>query len=134
LRADERRIRQILLNLLSNAVKFTEEGGTVRVSARVEHQGMVIHVADSGIGMSAEDLNRVMEPFVQADTRLSRKYEGTGLGLPLTKALVLAHGGSLTLNSIPYQGTTVTVVFPPERVMGERPPDNGEADESWRRG
>ncbi|MBR9973495.1 PAS domain S-box protein [Magnetospirillum sp. J10] len=134
LRADERRIRQILLNLLSNAVKFTEEGGTVRVTARVEPQGMVIHVADSGIGMSSEDLSRVMEPFVQADTRLSRKYEGTGLGLPLTKALVLAHGGSLTLDSIPDQGTTVTVVFPPERVMGERSPENGEADESWRRG
>ena len=134
LRADERRMRQVLLNLLSNAVKFTEGGGTVRVSAGLEGGDMVIIVADTGIGMSAEDLERVMEPFVQADTRLSRKYEGTGLGLPLSKALVKAHGGELLLESVPEHGTVVSVRLPAERVVSEPPTAQDEADESWRRG
>ncbi|AVM72942.1 PAS-domain containing protein [Magnetospirillum gryphiswaldense] len=134
LRADERRIRQILLNLLSNAVKFTDDGGMVRVTAQVDGRGMVIEVIDTGIGMTPEDMDKVMEPFVQADTRLSRKYEGTGLGLPLTKALVNAHGGTMELHSIPDHGTTVTVTFPPERVIDDTHLLTTEADESWRRG
>ncbi|CAA7614232.1 PAS-domain containing protein [Magnetospirillum sp. UT-4] len=117
LRADERRLRQIVLNLVSNAVKFTEEGGSVTVSAAVGADGLTITVADTGIGMTEEEMKRVMEPFVQADTRLSRKYEGTGLGLPLTNALVSAHGGRLTLRSSPGAGTVATVAFPPERVV-----------------
>jgi len=117
LRVDERRLRQIVLNLVSNAVKFTEEMGRVTVSGRVEDEGFVLEVVDTGIGMSEEDLQRVMEPFVQADTRLSRKYEGTGLGLPLTKALVEAHGGRLTLRSKPGNGTTATIVFPADRIV-----------------
>ncbi len=116
--ADERRVRQIVLNLLSNAVKFTDDGGRVSVAARVDPAGnYLIQIADNGIGMSPEDLVKVMEPFVQADTRLSRKYEGSGLGLPLTKALIVAHGGTLTLDSAPGKGTTATVTFPPSRVM-----------------
>ncbi|WP_291718015.1 PAS domain S-box protein [Magnetospirillum sp. 64-120] len=131
LNADERRMRQILLNVLSNAVKFTEDGGKVVISAHVDPQGMVIQVVDTGIGMSSEELERVMEPFVQADTRLSRKYEGTGLGLPLTKALVQAHGGEMSLTSVPDRGTTVTLTFPASRVVSEL---HSDGEESWRRG
>ncbi|MGE5514558.1 MAG: PAS domain S-box protein [Bacteroidota bacterium] len=117
LRADERRLRQIVLNLVSNAVKFTDEGGSVTIRAYADGEGFHLSVVDTGIGMSAEDLERVMHPFVQADSRLSRKYEGTGLGLPLTKALVVAHGGSINLSSEPNRGTTVEVIFPPARVV-----------------
>ncbi|MGE5478121.1 MAG: PAS domain S-box protein [Bacteroidales bacterium] len=117
LRADERRLRQIVLNLVSNAVKFTDEGGSVTVSAWTDTDGFRLRVTDTGIGMNADELERVMQPFVQADTRLSRKYEGTGLGLPLTKALVTAHGGTIRLSSQPEQGTTVDVTFPPARVV-----------------
>jgi PAS domain S-box-containing protein len=117
LKADERRIRQIVLNLLSNAVKFTDEGGTVTIALSAAPEGLHLEVSDTGIGMSAEDLERVMEPFVQADTRLSRKYEGTGLGLPLTKALVNAHGGTLTLTSVLGKGTTARVLFPAGRLL-----------------
>jgi len=115
--ADERRMRQIVLNLLSNAVKFTDEGGRIVISARAEADGFVIAVTDSGIGMTPEELERVMEPFVQADARLSRKYEGSGLGLPLTKALVEAHGGTLRLDSESGRGTVATVIFPVARII-----------------
>jgi PAS domain S-box-containing protein len=121
LKADERRVRQIVLNLLSNAVKFTEDFGRVTVRVALVPDGMAVAVTDTGIGMTAEDLQRVMEPFVQVDTRLSRKYEGTGLGLPLTHALVVAHGGTLTLDSTPGVGTTATVMFPKARVVAEVP-------------
>ncbi|NFV80526.1 PAS domain S-box protein [Magnetospirillum aberrantis] len=133
LRADERRLRQIVLNLVSNAVKFTDDGGTVTVLARMDEAGFHLCVADTGIGMSPEDMERVMLPFVQADTRLSRKYEGTGLGLPLTKALVEAHGGTLTLSSVPNQGTTVEVTFPPGRIIADATQAIA-ADETLRRG
>jgi PAS domain S-box-containing protein len=116
--ADERRVRQILLNLMSNAVKFTEDGGKVTAGAHILPDGrMELSVADNGIGMTEEEMVRVMEPFVQADTRLSRKYEGSGLGLPLTKALVSAHGGLLQLDSTPGKGTTVRATFPAVRVL-----------------
>jgi PAS domain S-box-containing protein len=115
---DERRLRQIVLNLLSNAVKFSEDQGRVTVAAAASEQGMSLVVSDTGIGMSEKDLVRVMDPFVQADTRLSRKYEGTGLGLPLTRSLVEAHGGVMTLASTPGAGTTVTALFPPDRIVG----------------
>ncbi|KIL98475.1 Signal transduction histidine kinase [Paramagnetospirillum magnetotacticum MS-1] len=117
--ADERRLRQIILNLGSNAVKFTDDGGAVTIGAKVTEAGFVIRVADTGIGMTPEDVQRVMEPFVQADTRLSRKYEGSGLGLPLAKALVIAHGGTLNLDSQPGRGTVVTVTFPPSRIIDQ---------------
>jgi PAS domain S-box-containing protein len=133
LRGDERRFRQIVLNLLSNAVKFTEDGGAVTVRARADDGGYVLEVSDTGIGMSAEELERVMEPFVQADSRLSRKYEGTGLGLPLTRALIVAHGGTLTMQSVPEKGTTATVWLPPQRIV-RNPADAAAIEESLRRG
>jgi PAS domain S-box-containing protein len=133
LRADERRLRQIVLNLVSNAVKFTEEGGSVTVSAERHPDGFRLEVSDTGIGMTPEDLERVMQPFVQADSRLSRKYEGTGLGLPLTKALVVAHGGTMTLKSAPDLGTTVEVLFPAARIIAN-PAEAIAAEEVLRRG
>ncbi|MBF0094046.1 MAG: PAS-domain containing protein [Alphaproteobacteria bacterium] len=120
--ADERRMRQILLNLLSNAVKFTDDGGIISASAALNDDGeIVMTVADSGIGIHEADLEKAMEPFSQVDSGLDRKYEGTGLGLPLTKALVELHGGALRLDSTLGVGTTVTVTFPRERTVVEIP-------------
>ena len=118
LHADERAFRQILINLLSNAVKFTPEGGTVTIGAQIDGGGrFVLQVADSGIGIAQEDLEAVFEPFKQVDGSLARKYQGTGLGLPLCKRLVELHGGRLTIESEPGAGTTVKVLFGAQRVV-----------------
>ncbi|HLZ78363.1 MAG TPA: HAMP domain-containing sensor histidine kinase, partial [Sphingomonas sp.] len=114
--ADEVRLRQIGLNLLSNAVKFTPAGGKVTISTRVEQSGAIaIAVTDTGIGMNAADIKVALERFGQAASSLSRPYEGTGLGLPLTKAMVDLHGGHLDITSEPGKGTTVIVTFPPQQ-------------------
>jgi signal transduction histidine kinase len=119
--ADERLLKQILINLLSNSIKFTEKGGSVRVQAGRETTGvMSLSVADSGIGIAEDDLPRVMEPFRQADAALSRKYEGTGLGLPLVKAFAELHGGRLELESALNVGTTAIVRLPADRVIPPR--------------
>jgi len=115
--ADERRVRQILLNLLSNAIKFTPRGGSVRLLAYCEENGFAIQVADTGIGMAKEDIPRALERFGQLDSDLNRKYEGTGLGLPLTKKLVELHGGRFEIESELCVGTKVTVTFPAERLI-----------------
>ena len=118
LRADERKLKQILLNLLSNAVKFTPAGGHVELRAATDAEGgFSISVADDGIGIAPEDMAKAMAPFGQVDSTLSRKYDGTGLGLPLTLALVELHGGDLTLESVAGSGTRATVRFPAERVV-----------------
>ncbi|ARJ64839.1 PAS domain-containing sensor histidine kinase [Magnetospirillum sp. ME-1] len=120
--ADERRIRQVLINLLANAVKFTPHGGRVQVSASVPPDGgLELHVADSGIGMTEDEIAQAMEPFVQVDARIARRHEGTGLGLPMVVAIMEMHGGSVTIRSQPSQGTTVTVAFPPARVFSAVP-------------
>jgi signal transduction histidine kinase len=115
-RGDRRRIRQVLLNLLSNALKFSKAGGTVTVRAWCGPEGLVMQVADTGIGMAPQDFSKALEPFGQVDSSLARKYEGTGLGLPLTRQMVELHGGSLTLDSALGQGTTVTVTLPSWRL------------------
>jgi signal transduction histidine kinase len=118
--ADSRAVKQILLNLLSNAVKFTPAGGTVKVDAGVDAQGRVyLRVSDSGIGIDPDHLAQVLQPFSQADSRLDRKYEGTGLGLTLTQRFLALHGGTLDFESEPGAGTTVVVTFPKERVLAE---------------
>ncbi|MBT4933554.1 MAG: PAS domain S-box protein [Rhodospirillaceae bacterium] len=110
---DPRRLKQVILNLLSNAVKFTPKGGSVTLKAYQTKTGMlVVSVKDTGIGMKASDIPKVMTPFVQVDSRLSRKYEGTGLGLPLSEALVNQHGASMKIRSRPRKGTTVSISFP----------------------
>ena len=117
-RADERRLKQILLNLLSNAIKFTPSGGTVGLAAEeTDDGGIAFSVTDTGIGIAPDEIERAMAPFSQVETGLARRYDGTGLGLPLSKALAELHGGSLTLESQPGVGTTVTVRLPPERVL-----------------
>jgi signal transduction histidine kinase len=115
-RADDRRLRQILLNLVSNAVKFTPRNGEVRVTASLGAAGIRVTVADTGIGIAPADIPRALEQFGQIDSSLARKYDGTGLGLPLAKRLIELHGGGLEIASIPGQGTRVTVVIPADRI------------------
>jgi PAS domain S-box-containing protein len=117
IRADDRRMRQIVINLLSNAVKFTPEGGQVCVSVALANGGVAIAVKDTGIGMAPDQIPTALEPFQQLDSKISRRYEGTGLGLPLTKHLVELHDGSLTIESKLDIGTTVTCFLPRERIV-----------------
>ncbi|MBL4613298.1 MAG: PAS domain S-box protein [Magnetovibrio sp.] len=115
---DSQRLKQILLNILSNAVKFTPAGGKVVVKASLHKNGeLVIAIQDTGIGMTQEDIATALTPFGQVDSKLARKFEGTGLGLPLTKSFVELHGAQLRIDSTPNVGTTVSVHFPPERVV-----------------
>ncbi|EWY42711.1 histidine kinase [Skermanella stibiiresistens SB22] len=111
--ADPTKLKQVLLNLLSNAVKFTPRGGTVTVAVRrLNDDSISLSVSDTGIGMTAHDLALAMQPFRQVDNSHTRKYQGTGLGLPLAKALAELHGGQLRVASMPGIGTTVTVLLP----------------------
>ncbi|MDB5649451.1 MAG: sensor histidine kinase, partial [Hyphomicrobiales bacterium] len=110
--ADKRACKQILINLLSNAVKFTPSGGRVTVGVRPEGNSLALYVADTGIGITAPDLPRLGDPFFQARSSYDRPYEGTGLGLSVVKGLVGLHGGTISLESEPGQGTCVTVRLP----------------------
>jgi two-component system cell cycle sensor histidine kinase PleC len=112
LHADERQARQILLNLLSNAIKFTPDGGSVTLRCVDDGQAAVITVKDTGIGMTEDEIKKAMERFGQAEGSYSKKTLGTGLGLPLVDGLVKLHGGSLTIDSVKNQGTTVTIRLP----------------------
>jgi signal transduction histidine kinase len=113
--ADERALKQVLLNLLANAIKFSEDGGVVTVRLGNEGEGRAaIEVEDRGIGMTADEQERALQPFGQAKPVITREYGGTGLGLPITKGLVEAHGGTLTIRSRVGVGTTVRVVVPIE--------------------
>lgn len=114
---DERRLRQVLLNLLSNAIKFTAQGGNVSISAYRQGSSVAITVSDTGVGIAAEDIPKVMENYGQVQTGWSRTQEGTGLGLPLSKRLVELLGGSFVLESKVGVGTNIIVTFPPERLL-----------------
>ncbi len=116
-RCDERRLKQIVLNLLSNAVKFTPAGGHITVRAAAEDDGFIIAIEDTGIGIAADDIDKALNRFGQIDSHLQRKQEGTGLGLPLTKAMTELHGGRLEIASTPGIGTRVTVWLPLERIL-----------------
>ncbi len=116
--ADERRTKQIVINLLTNAIKFTPEGGEVTLKATQNNDDtLTLSVADTGIGMDAEGIKMALIQFGQVDSSLDRKYEGTGLGLPLTQLLVELHGGEMLIESEPGNGTTVFVNFPAERLI-----------------
>jgi two-component system cell cycle sensor histidine kinase PleC len=104
----------MLLNLLSNALKFTPAGGAITIDVFRRGPDVAISVSDTGIGIKAEDIPKVLEPFGQVESPLSHKHQGTGLGLPLTKELAELHGGSLTMESSVDVGTTVTITLPPD--------------------
>jgi signal transduction histidine kinase len=117
LRGDERKTMQMLLNLVTNAIKFSQDGGTIAIVCRADPLcGLTVTVADSGIGIAPEDLGRVVEAFEQVDNSLSRRHAGTGLGLPLVKAMIELHDGALELKSTLGVGTEATMVFPPARL------------------
>ena len=127
---DERAVKQIMLNLLSNATKFTPDGGEVTLSARLADNGdLLLCVCDTGIGIEPHLIDKVMEPFGQAEGPMARSHGGTGLGLPITKSLAELHGGELKLESKPGVGTTVTVRMPAWRTTHEGPghQDDGQA-------
>jgi two-component system, cell cycle sensor histidine kinase DivJ len=109
---DSRAFKQIVLNLVSNAIKFTERGGTVTVSAGVEGSRLMLRVVDTGVGIAADDLKRVGDPFFQAGKTYRRQHEGTGLGLSIVKGLVGLHAGEMTVQSKIDKGTTVIVALP----------------------
>ncbi|MFI4984258.1 MAG: sensor histidine kinase [Rickettsiales bacterium] len=114
LKADPKRLKQVILNLLSNAVKFTTEGGSVTVKVWNDNDtnSVIFEVRDTGVGMAPQDLARALSPFGQVDNKLSRRYEGTGLGLPLTKKLIELMKGRFDIISEVGLGTTVTITFP----------------------
>jgi PAS domain S-box-containing protein len=115
--ADPTRLKQILINLLSNAIKFTEPGGSVTIATRRgDHGEAVFEVRDTGIGMSAAEIDVALQPFGQVETEDTRRYQGTGLGLPLARRLVELHGGSLAVQSEKGRGTIVTVSLPASRL------------------
>jgi signal transduction histidine kinase len=122
IRADRRKLLQILVNLLSNAIKFTPDGGKVDLNGTRDGSGdIVIEVSDTGIGIAEKDMEKAMTPFGQIDSSLSRKHAGTGLGLPLTKNLVELHDGRFEIASEPNKGTVVTVRLPAWRAIAEEP-------------
>ncbi len=123
IRVDARKLRQALMNLLSNAVKFTPAGGRVdcRV-ARSPAEDLVIEIADTGIGMSAAEIEVALEPFRQVDGKLSRRHEGTGLGLALSRGLAELHGGRIELSSAPAKGTRARLILPRERLRAVAEP------------
>ncbi|UEM01166.1 PAS domain S-box protein [Skermanella rosea] len=124
---DAMKLKQVLLNLLSNAVKFTARGGSVTVSAAAAPDGgLDIAVADTGIGMTKAEIDMALEPFTQIESSLSRRYEGTGLGLPITNSLVELHGGRLLIASTPGVGTRVTVHLPVSRILRQAAPSLAE--------
>ena len=115
LHADSRALVQIVFNLMSNAIRFTEPGGSVEVSASTSQDDLVILIKDSGVGISKRLLEKITEPFTQADPDPHRAKEGTGLGLSIVSSLVEAHGGELEIKSEVGVGTAVTVMLPLHR-------------------
>lgn len=133
LRMDDTRVRQVLTNLLSNAVKFTDSGGvSLRLGVGQDssgREGMVCEVSDTGVGIAPPRLASVMEPFVQADASVTRRFGGTGLGLAISQNLVQTHGGEMTLSSKQLQGTTVRVWLPLEPCEAPTQADHPLEDE-----
>ncbi|MEP4379323.1 MAG: ATP-binding protein [Alphaproteobacteria bacterium] len=119
--ADERMVRQMLLNLLSNAAKFTPEGGTISVQSLRNNAGeMILQVRDTGVGIAAENFEKILTPFGQVENAMSRSTSGTGLGLSLVKSMIELHGGEIRIESTPDEGTCFSLVFPAARVAGSR--------------
>lgn len=118
IRGDGQKLKQVLINLVTNAVKFTPEGGQVTIAVSLDaDNSALVRVIDTGVGISADWISKLGQPFVQVENALNRRHEGTGLGLYLCKAIMELHGGALTLDSNPGGGTIVAAVLPPERVV-----------------
>ncbi len=129
---DGKRLKQILLNLLSNAVKFTPNGGEVKLAVMfgLNNESVVVVVKDTGIGMAKKDIAKAMSVFGQVDSELSRKYEGTGLGLPLTRKLVTLLGGTFEIDSEPNMGTEITIQLPLRLEHKQKPQDKEEQQQA----
>lgn len=126
--ADPRRLKQILVNLLWNAVKFTPDSGQVQLSTALLGDGSIaFSVTDTGIGISRDDQARLFTPFVQLDSGLARRHEGTGLGLTMVQRLTDMHGGSISVQSEPGRGSRFTVTLP----IGQGTPDNAKEYSQW---
>ena len=117
---DRDKIKQVLLNIIHNAYKYTAEGGQITISLEQQREQAVMQVSDDGIGIPAADVERVFERFYRVDKNRSRAYGGTGLGLPIARELVAAHGGTISLSSELQRGTTVTVTLPAAGEGGGR--------------
>jgi signal transduction histidine kinase len=133
IQADQIKVKQILLNLLSNAIKFTPHGGRIVVEAREalldEQPAIEVSVADQGIGISPDDLDKIFDEFTQVDSSYTRAYAGSGLGLPIVKQFVEMHGGRVTVKSQPGKGSRFSVVLP-RRLEAEPAPIATEADQT----
>ena len=128
--ADPRAVKQVLLNLITNAIKFTPEGGVVSIDVSVKSAGIIVQVADTGIGIAPDDLKRLAQPFEQVENENTRKVEGTGLGLALSKSLVELHGGNFKIESVVGEGTTVIFTLPNKPIQkAEAGPESEVADE-----
>jgi len=128
--ADPRAVKQVLLNLITNAIKFTPEGGVVSVDVSIKSAGIIVQVADTGIGIAPADLERLAKPFEQVENENTRQVEGTGLGLALSKSLVELHGGNFKIESVVGEGTTVIFTLPNTPVVKvEEEQDTEVADE-----
>ena len=114
-------MRQIILNLLSNAVKFTPPAGRITVTIAIDEHSVLLTVSDTGIGIAEADIPKAMAPFVQVDSSLSRKFNGTGLGLPLVDSFARLHGGSLAIKSRFGEGTSAIVSLPLDRLVTKAP-------------
>jgi cell cycle sensor histidine kinase DivJ len=128
---DQRAVQQILLNLLSNAIKFTPDGGSVSVNALAKDGLVRLFVNDTGIGIAADDLAKLGRPFMQVQNDYTRQFQGTGLGLSLVKGLVRLHGGTMSIESAPGMGTTVTIGLPSARqeaTKGDVAARNGQGE------
>ena len=110
--ADRRAVKQILINLLSNAVKFSPEGGRVKLATRADHRHVIIAISDNGIGIPAQDIDKLGRPFEQVENQFTKTKGGSGLGLAISRSLVELHNGTLNIASIEGRGTTVTVTLP----------------------
>ena len=113
---DRQRLAQIFGHLLLNAARFSAHGGTIEVQVYSKVDEVIVSIGDQGIGMSAEEIAIALKPFRQVDTGMNRKFGGLGLGMSVAKAFVELHGGQLTIDSVPQNGTTVTVRLPKERL------------------
>ena len=117
LRGDETKIKQILLNMLSNALKYTLPGGKVTARCFVDSRGMILQVQDSGVGIPKSELPKVMQKYMQVSNEQNKHQQGTGLGIPVTKSLIELHQGQLDLQSEEGVGTTISAIFPSERLV-----------------